>query len=383
MMRKFFGILFIALCAMTSCTFEDGEGIADTAGLHDVYIKFENAGMPGTRAEEVPKTGTDKVTFTNGYLFFLTAQDQVKQCYHIMPAGVAANKANYEIALADFWGGASGSGYLFENVSGEVKKVYLIGNMPGTIADPDIRAITTLGKLKELAAGIETQDKVDEVLIDGMDDNLQSDPSDATQQTANITLTPLCSRIEIARLTAGGNVTAYMLTGIYVSHFYTKMAFNETPDALDLKKYAAAGGADYTVYKLLCDQPESPATSIGTQSGLVTTPTVANNVWAYQFFPGTGASRVPPRIVIKLTGVAASVGSFDATKDYYLNIRGFKTPGAGNVDPISLERGKVYKIVDVPFLENDISDIPNPEDINLTVNVEIAAWVIETVEPIM
>lgn len=383
MMRKFFGVLFIALCGMTSCTLEDGEGATDTAGLHDVYIKFENAGMPGTRAEEAAKTGTDKVTFTNGYLFFLTGQDQVKKCYHIMPAGVAANKANYEIALTDFWGGASGSGYLFENVSGEVKKVYLIGNMPDEITEPNIRSITTLSELKKLAAGIETQKDVDEVLIDGLDDNLQSDPSDATQQTANITLTPLCSRIEIAKLTAGGNVTAYTLTGIYVSHFYSKMAFNETPDALDLKKYATAGGADYSVYAPLCDQPKGAATSIGSQSGLVTTPSVANDVWAYQFFPGKGASRVPPRIVIKLRGVAASVGAFDPTKDYYLNIRGFKTPGAGNVDPMSLERGKVYKIMDVPFLENDISDIPNPEDINLTVNVTIAEWVIETVEPVM
>lgn len=386
MMRKSLGILFIALLGMTSCTIED-EGEATGADrLQDVYIKFENAGTPGTRAEETPKTGTDKVSFSNGYIFFLTSQDNVKKCYHILPTGQTANKANNEITLADFWGGASGGGYLFSNVSGEVTKVYLIGNMPTTILDSDVRSKTTFAKLKELTAGIETQDKVNLVLIDGAD-NLQNAPGgDATKKVANITLVPLCSRIEIAKITAGGEVDNYKVQGIYVSHFYNKMAFNETSVAGNLEKYAAGGGADYTAkFASLCDVATVPATGLGNQASLVTTPATLTNVWAYQFFPGNNAVRVPPRIVIKLNGVSvnAGFGSFDSTKDYFLNIRGFKATGAGDVDPMALERGKVYKIANVAFKENDISDVPNPADIDLTVTVEIAAWVISTVEPIM
>lgn len=386
MMRKSFGILFIALLGMTSCTFEDDGEAVGTDRLQDVYIKFENAGTPGTRAEEAPETGTDKVTFSNGYIFFLTGQDNVKKCYHILPDGSTADKANNEITRADFWGGASGSGYLFSNVSGEVTKVYLIGNMPSTISDSDVRSKTTFAKLKELTAGIETQSDVKHVLIDGAD-NLQTAPGgDATKKTANITLVPLCSRIEIAKITAGGAVAGYKLQGIYISHFYNKMAFNETSVAGNLEKYAAGGGADYSVkFASLCDVTKAPATSLGTQVGLVTTPTTSTNAWAYQFFSGNNTGRVPPRIVIKLNGVSvnAGFGSFDNTKDYFLNIRGFKATGAGDVDPMSLERGKVYKIANVAFKENDISDVPNPTDIDLTVTVEVAAWVIKTVEPIM
>lgn len=382
-MRKAIGILFIALLGMASCTFEDEVDSTDANSPQNVYIKFENAGKPVSRAEEISKTGTDKVTFANGYIFFLTGQDNVKKCYHILPTGSTANKANDEINLSDFWGGVSSSGYLFENVSGEVKKIYIIGNMPTTITDAVVRSMTTFTELKKLAAGIETQNVVNNVLIDGMDDALQNVGGDETQKAASVQLVPLCSRIEIAKFTAGGKVTAYMLQGIYISHFYSKMAFNGTSVATDLKKYAAGGGADYAIYSSLCDKAAVPATGLGTKTGLETIPVAANKVWAYQFFSGADAARVPPRIVIKLNGVAASVGAFDNTKDYYLNIRGFKATGAGSVDPMNLERGKVYKIANVQFKENDISDVPNPADIDLTVEVEIATWVPQTVEPIM
>lgn len=385
-MKKLLGILFMALLGMTSCTMEDGGEATGADRLQDVYIKFENAGTPGTRAEEASKTGTDKVSFSNGYIFFLTGQDNVKKCYHILPTGQTANKANNEITLADFWGGASSGGYLFSNVSGEVTKVYLIGNMPSTISDTDVRSKTTFAKLKELTSGIETQNKVDLVLIDGADALKTAPGGDATKKVADITLVPLCSRIEIAKITAGGAVAGYKVQGIYVSHFYNKMAFNETSVAGNLEKYAAGGGADYTTkFASLCDVATVPATGLGTQTGLATAPATSTNVWAYQFFPGNNTGRVPPRIVIKLNGVSvnAGFGSFDSTKDYFLNIRGFKATGAGDVDPMSLERGKVYKIANVAFEENDISDVPNPADIDLTVTVEVAAWVPKTVEPIM
>ena len=383
-MKKSLGILFMVLSAMTSCTFE-GEETAGTDRLQDVYIKFENAGTVGTRSEETSKTGTDKVSFSNGYIFFLTGQDNVKKCYHILPAGSTANKANNEIELSDFWGGASSGGYLFSNVSGEVTKVYLIGNMPSTISDSDVRSKTTFAKLKELTAGIETQSNVDRVLIDGSD-ALQTAGRGCDEESGrHHTRTPVFAYRDCQvyrRWRSGG----YKLQGIYVSHFYNKMAFNETSVVANLEKYAAGGGADYAAkFASLCDVATVPATGLGTQAGLVTTPATSTNVWAYQFFPGNNTGRVPPRIVIKLNGVSvnAGYGSFDSTKDYFLNIRGFKASGAGDVDPMALERGKVYKIANVAFKENDLSDVPNPADIDLTVTVEVAAWVPKTVEPIM
>lgn len=380
-MKKLFTFLFIALFGLSGCTLEDDNtGNADY--VQDVFIRFENAGQPNTRADEGAKGNTDHVTFSSGYIFFITSQNSIKKCYRIAPAGTTTDLVNNTIALNDFWTTASTSGYLFQNVSGEVTKVYIIGNIPGSdnITESIIRSKTTLAELKKIAVPISAQSNVDEVTMDGIDETLENIDGDNTKKKAEITLTPLSSRIEIAQFTSAEDVT-YKLQGIYISHFYNELPLNETVDANKQEVYASNGGADYSVHTYMCDQATDATAGLGTQNGVVTAPTTAGNVWAYQFLPGADANRISPRIVIALNGVTASVGSFDQAQTYYLNIRGFNT--ASNMDPMKVERGKVYKIANILFKESDISDIPNPADINLTVTVSVANWDPVTVEPIM
>lgn len=384
-MKKLFTLISIALIGLAGCTLEDDSSNGTADYVQDVFIRFENAGMPDTRAEEGPKGTADKVEFSSGYIFFITGQNSIKKCYRIAPTGTATDLANHVIALSDFWTSASGSGYLFQNVSGEVTKVYIIGNIPdsGGTAESVIRSKTTLEELRKIAVPVAAQSDADYVTMDGMDETLDNIGGDVAKKKADITLTPLCSRIEITKFTSTGAVTAYKLQGIYVSHFYNEMPLNETADAAGLELYATTGGADYSVRTYMCDEAANAATGLGTKNGKVTTPAAAGNVWAYQFFPGANTGRVSPRLVVKLDGVASTIGSFDASKPYYLNIRGFKASGAGNVNPMEVTRGKVYRIEDIRFNESDISDVPNPADISLTVTVSVASWVPVTVEPVM
>lgn len=390
-MKKFFTLMSIVLIGLTSCTLED-DNSTNTDYVQDVFIKLENAGQPGTRASEPSKgdTDADKVTFSSGYIFFITRQGSIKKCYRIAPAGTATDLTQNVISISEFWDGASNSsaGYLFQNVSGEVTQVYVIGNIPdsGTTAENVIRSQTTLTKLKELTIPVTEQNKIDLVTMDGLATTLTTvEGSDGTKKKADITLTPLCSRIEIAKITSTGNVTGYKLQGIYVSHFYSEIPLNETAIASTQQLYSiGGGGTDYSqTYACMCDEATIPDDGLGTQSNAVTTPTTSDNVWAYQFLPGTNTGRISPRIIIKLNGVTASIGNFDANANYFLNIRGFKASGAGDVDPMSVSRGKIYKIANISFKENDISDIPNPADISLTVTVSVKNWVVETVEPVM
>lgn len=386
-MKKFFTLMAIALMGLAGCTSDDDA----IDYVQDVFIKLENAARPDTRAEEPSKgsSDTDKVTFSSGYIFFITNQGSIKKCYRIAPAGTPTDLPNNVISISEFWGSASGNnGYLFQNVSGEVTQVYIIGNIPdsGNTTVSDIRAQTTLTKLKELTIPVTTQSDIDDVTMEGLASSLINlDPNDTTKKKAEVTLEPLCSRIEIAKITSGGNVTGYKLQGIYVSHFYSELPLNENAVSSKQQLFTTApGGADYTTYACMCDVATVPADGLGIKAGAATAPD-AGNVWAYQFFPGANADRISPRIVIKLNNVAASVGNF-ATSDnnfYFLNIRGFKAINAGDVDPMSVSRGKIYKIENVAFKENDISDIPNPADISLTVNVSVKNWVVETVEPVM
>ena len=83
----------------------------------------------------------------------MTSQENIKLCYRISPkGGTSTNLDQLVINVDDFWGKASGaSGYPFQNVSGEVTKVYIIGNMPDAVAEATVRAKTTLTELKKIA----------------------------------------------------------------------------------------------------------------------------------------------------------------------------------------------------------------------------------------
>lgn len=382
-MKKLFALMAIALMGLAGCTLDD-VNTDNTDFVQDVFIRFDNAARPDTRAEEPSKgdTDADKVEFANGYIFFVTRQGSIKKCYQITSTGSTDDLVNNRISIDSFWNNATGSGYLFQNVSGEVTQVYIIGNI-SSISETDIRSKTTLTELKKIAVSVSAQSDVNHVTMDGLDDTLESINGDETKKKADITLVPLASRIEIAKFTATGNVSAFKLQGIYVSHFYNEMPLNETADASKNELYATTGGTDYSVYTSMCDEAAIPANGLGTYSGKSATPTDNTHVWAYQFLPGANTDRVSPRMVIELNGVTASVGNFDTGKTYYLNIRGFKASNAGNVDPMALSRGKIYRITNLEFNESDISDIPNPADISLTVTVSVKNWVVENVKPVM
>ena len=93
------------------------------------------------------------------------------------------------------------------------------------------------------------------------------------------------------------------------------------------------------------------------------------------------ADRISPRVVVKLTDIVSTIGTYANTQ--YLNIRGFKTSSDPNAVPMGLARGQVYKIEDLQFKESDLSDVPNPADISLTVKVSVNPWTITVVKPVM
>lgn len=388
-MKKIFGLMVVTLLGLASCTMtteeDEKEGGVNTDYVQDVFVKFENVEqtMPGTRADEAGKTGTDKVSFKSGYLFFVTAQENIKLCYRITPAGGAVTNINQRVInVDDFWGDASGAtGYAFQNVSGEVAKVYIIGNMPDDVTETTVRSKTTLTELKKIAVPLTGQSKIDAVTMDGIG-ALSTVGGDVTQKEVSVELSPLCSRIEIAKMTATGAVTDYKLRDIYVSHFYSEMALNEDNDPTKQILLALPDLTAYTTYALMCDR--SDVTTDPDAVLAVTTSKIAaaaNGVWGYQFFPGKDADRVSPRVVVKLTDIVSSIGTY--ANPQYLNIRGFKTSSDPNAVPMGLARGQVYKIENLQFKESDLSDVPNPADISLTVKVSVKPWTVTVVYPVM
>lgn len=374
--KYFFSMALIAIMSLTACS-DNNDPSADSSE-QSIYLKLGNV-LSGvqTRSDEAALTTSNAVTLTDGYIYFITGQDGIKNWYKIS-ATESTDIANKVIKMSDL-----NSGYKFENVSGEVEQVYVVGNPNlGVDEATKMTSPTTLTELKKVLFSIEDQGVVTDLTIDGIGavepaNTSDFDTSATTDKQAIVSLTPLCSRIEIAKVTASGDISQYTLTGIFTNQFYSKMALNSTPDVAylmdetTLSNFSTPAGI-YTTYTTMFDNTED---GLGVKSGLVTTP--ANGAWAYQFFTGATDTEAP-RVVLKMKSVI--VGGANYSDPQYLNVRGFLN---GTTKITTFERGKVYKITDLQFVENNLSDIPDPEDINLWVKVSITPWTIIAVNPEM
>lgn len=124
----------------------------------------------------------------------------------------------------------------------------------------------------------------------------------------------------------------------------------------------------YTNYSTMYDVIDRPVPVTAGAASI--TPTTAGDVWAYHLF---GNSNPAPHIILKLTNVVYQDGSTFPTR--YVTVKGFRETG---VDVGTFERNVIYKILDLAFTDDNISPVPEPEDINIWVHVQVQPW--ETIE---
>lgn len=377
-MKKIKVWLMMALCAViASCTANEEEGL----GINDSQtIVLRIGSAANTKAVETPGTSSDKATLTNGYMFFATNNGAIRRCYKLLESGTT-NIAKLEVSVTDI---TKQEGYTFDNVPGDVAKVYILANVPesGETTESTIRSKTTLAGVKALNIQVTDQADFEKVTMDG-EGNVTGE---GNKKEVTVNLQVFCSRLEIPSLTASGDITSFKVKGIYVSHFYKQVPLTEVVSSADgnLYKYTSANAGDYTTtYKMLADVEASDGAGIGETSDK-TVSAGTDKAWAYQFIPGaSGSGREGIRVVIALSNITGS-GSYSGTQ--YLNIRGLvaNTNSDPNPTAMSLERGKIYNMgANLTFDEGDLSPVPNPDDISLTVKITVTPWGVETVKPIL
>lgn len=382
-MKKIKVWLMMALCAViASCTANEEEGL----GMNDSQtIVLRIGAAADTKAVETPGTGSDKATLTNGYMFFATEKGAIRRCYKLLESGKGStNIAKLEILVSDITGV---DGYTFDNVPGDVAKVYILANVPetGETAEATIRSKTTLDAVKALNIQVTDQKTYASVTMDGLGNVSKKSDGGDNEKEVTVNLQVFCSRLEIPSLTASGDITSFKVKGIYVSHFYKQVPLTEEVVAGQLYKYTDAGKGDYSsTYSMLADVEDSDGAGIGETSG-TTVSAGASKAWAYQFIPGaSGAGREGIRVVIALSDITGTSGTYEGTQ--YLNIRGLVANDNDdpNPAPMSLVRGKIYNMgANLTFDEGDLSPVPNPDDISLTVKITVTPWGVETVKPIL
>lgn len=233
--------------------------------------------------------------------------------------------------------------------------------------------------MKEIVIPVTAQNDIATITMDGIGNVTNVLETANLKKVANIELTPFSSRVEIASITGGGDITSFKISGIYISHFYENVKLNQ--DAVnELFKYTSNNEEEnYTEdkkYAMMADIA-SPGTSLG--GNKLKKQPENNKVWGYQFIPDKQGESI--RIVIKLTDIQ---GSTSYQSPQYLNIRGFYSNSDDPTLPIKLKRGKIYNLGEsITFDESNLSPIPNPDDIDLTIKVSVKEWDVVHVNPII
>lgn len=204
----------------------------------------------------------------------------------------------------------------------------------------------------------------------------------------SVTLAPIVCRLEIngirsttivedAEEAGADDVVAFTVEGIYINNFYVTGALGGTETGRqsfdsDESKYS---NDNYQTWPYATDQLNQAASAVSGSSTDFAVTTTEGTTWARQLFAGE-----VPHIVVKLTGVKYESDDASAqgvTK--YLTITNYKDSNEARLPGV--EAGKVYKINEILFNGNDLTDIPYQTTKTIEATVSIAAWTAVSITP--
>ena len=367
---------FVAMFSFISCAKE--KGFDNPNIVRTVKIQVVN----GLESRAVgPHVQSHAVVFSNGKLFFTTAGGLITKVVDI------DNTANAES------GGVVGidaltAGTMIQGVPGTSTKVYVLGNITATLPAITVGA-TNISVIDEFALQVShlfdvTHKAVANVPIYGAPGNIQPDGAD---YKAKLTIAPTGARMEVSKVTGGGNITGFKVEGIFINNYYSRMKLNgalmNVADLINSGNMPGlyipdAVGGTYTgsLSEIVYDYA---ATGIGYDlpGGVCSPVTPEDNtkVWGYNLLAPAGAEM--PHIVIRLSGVTTSLPDDPyAGKTWFLTIRNFYTDPGFNTTPITtLAARNIYRITNLFFTEEDLSE--NPEELfrKVTVTIDVLPWI--------
>lgn len=386
-MKKNFKYLAIAAVAsvnliFTGCSNNEGLVNEDNQQPKNLFLKIENGSS--TRTVSDPQT-VDPVEFNTGDLYFVAGNGDILQHYALTTT--ATNIPAGEISLA-----AIKTGTTISNVPGYTKSVYILGNTPNAPTSGNISAV------KALVVGVNSQKDLSEVNLYG-----SGSVSDAPKAgspdvyTCTVEVKPTTARLEIPKLIAGGNITAYKVTGIFIDNYYSEVGAGSDVDPAKLvggstarptstmiTDFVGNAGAYPAALDGLYDYETTSGAGIGVPVSKVTTPFAApsTQVWGYNVLAGTGVSELAkvPRIIIRLTGITG-VNGVQSSETKFITVRGLMD--RGNLLN-NIEAGKVYSIdggITFDDTNLDVSPNLNINPISVEVSVRLASWSIVSVTP--
>lgn len=393
MKSKLFSIAAIAALVLSGCS-SDGKGGHEPAPepgeTKSAFIKI-NTRASSNRSDENTASGTEAILYSALIYFLDSSSDPV--IYDVRTVATSGG----DITLSELEAGVVVAG-----VPASSTQVYIVGNYNSSDQNSAFAAFpTTAGRnFSDIQATmldiqqvsyprIGTGNVGDGSLITVMDgtgalvdfDTTPGGWTSAGTPTSGdfyavISISPIVARIEIEEITYTGAFQSFTLEAIYINNY-----FADLPLSLDFTsgtlinngsvvgRYDPANGSfAYDYYTTMYDAVDEGFTGTGS-----VTPT--NGVWAYQVFSGTDEI---PHIILRLSNVVDGSGATIA--DQYLTINGFLN---GSTPLQTLDRNTVYRIANLTFSDDELELVPEPETINVYIQVTVEEWETVDVTPIV
>ncbi|MCD8185908.1 MAG: hypothetical protein LUD68_05480 [Rikenellaceae bacterium] len=391
MKKQLFYLSFLIAFVLSACDSSDSR-IPEQGDTKSAFLSIRTScnGTTGSRSDE-PSASNTTATLYDALIYFLDGSSD-PLIYDVLTA--AESGADLTLQQLE-------EGVVIDEISTQITQVYIAGNynsadefgrypeFPQNIGQRLSAVKNVLLDIQQVSYPQIGDTPTGDRLITVMDGQsaLQEYTANDTGWTgtntpevgdmyANVTISPIVARIEIVEITYTGDLN-FTLEGIYMNNVYQELPLsldltNRAPmnngsntDNYDVTNDAAFKYADYsTLYDLVEDRAAGS-----------TAFTPANGTWAYQVF---GDSAPVPHIILKLTGVTTAAGGEVA--DQYLTVTGYRD---GNTEITALERNTIYKIANLSFTDDNLTLLPEPEEVNVWVHVEIEPWRTVNVSPII
>ncbi|MDR0334131.1 MAG: hypothetical protein LBI15_11815 [Dysgonamonadaceae bacterium] len=364
---------------LTSC---NNDEVVDH-GTKTVTIKIASAAAP--KAIQAPGTATSVVLNANdGHIFLIAPDNSV-----INRVGLNTTQAG-------------GTGQVLNSVSSSARVFIVANTASDAAANTALTTATTFAQIQAITTSVASYQAMSYTAV--AVSNVSGAPvaiSVTSPSTANVTvaLSPVISRLELVDITGGiygagsanqTRITGFEVLGIALDAYSQNFTYTgtglvgTTAPAQPLFEVNQVQLASWTGISDL--QPSAGAWSA---TSTYPNPTdypvfgLGSNVWAYNVAATVNA----PRLVIAVANVTVDTSSDSgatwtasttyASGTHYLTI-GSYTGFSGN-----FVRGNIYSIPAgaLVFNTSHLHSTPNPTDIDLTVQLTINDWVLNTLTP--
>ncbi len=352
------------LLALSGCSKDDGVQNTRTTRLS---VKLDGDAI--TRSIERLASSNQTAGIENGFIYVINS------------SGVATP---YELIVEE---AQSSAGQFIGEVAVN-STVYIVANIPNS-ENRVFESLSSLNEIKFAESNISTQIDYNMVALANRSalPVAVSDADGNGEALVRVNLAPLISRLELTRVTSvaiddynspnyNSYITSFEVAGVYVDQFFTSFRWDGTGVGLyqmgpapDYGEILSYGMGDETIVSSLYDSFYRTADVRPGQ--------YRDRVWAYNV-----ASGGLPLLVVKirkiiinggsdtkitLSGQITPVRAFDQT--FFLSVKRYT-----GMSTATFERGNIYRC----YIEFNVNHLkytrPDPDNVELMVNVKVDQW---------